>query len=190
MQFSVAPNYEWIDVRVGCTADSGVSDAARAALLVWRALAACRGFSAREHPRVLALRVRHHRDRFQATHTAERLERDLRILSGEIDCAVLQTQVEATLKTLEPFVRRERLQQTATIECHINVRPEYMNDDVDLNALIDLLQRSEPPPGASTHDLALVVTAVDTGSRVTGYLSPDFAQHISSGRDLRVPIAR
>ncbi|GLE02689.1 hypothetical protein PINS_up011544 [Pythium insidiosum] len=65
-----------------------------------------------------------------------------------------------------------------------------MNDDIDLNALIDLLQRSEPPAGASTHDLALVVTAVDTGSRVTGYLSPDFAQHISSGRDLRVPIAR
>ncbi|KAJ0390979.1 hypothetical protein ATCC90586_011004 [Pythium insidiosum] len=66
-QFCVAPNYEWIDVRVGCCAGSasqgshagGPNDAAerpdvasaiRAAVLVWRALSCCRGFSAQEHP--------------------------------------------------------------------------------------------------------------------------------------------
>ncbi|KAJ0397904.1 hypothetical protein P43SY_002412 [Pythium insidiosum] len=66
-QFCVAPNYEWIDVRVGCSAGSasqgshagGPSDAAerpdvasaiRAAVLVWRALSCCRGFSAQENP--------------------------------------------------------------------------------------------------------------------------------------------
>ncbi|KAJ0397907.1 hypothetical protein P43SY_002415 [Pythium insidiosum] len=52
-EFAVVPSYDWICIRAGCGSfrdRDAVWSAIRSALLVWRALACCHGFSAREHP--------------------------------------------------------------------------------------------------------------------------------------------